>query len=118
MDVSHEEVLDLLRKWQSEKHIIHCTIMVNGVYAKALGLVDNFDNGVIHISFPKTQPMGQGNFIEFPIDGSEFRYSDVAHLPEPMRDKMAGHDSVLYIFRAGDVCLALDVLPPIQEWAK
>lgn len=120
MEISHEDVLGLLHKWKSENHIIHCTVMVNGVYAKIPGRLDSFENGIVHISLKKSTLaiLGEGTFLEFPIEGSEFHYDDAAHMPEPLRSKMAGYDSVLYIFRAGDVSVGLAIMPPIEEWAK
>jgi len=118
METSQQDALDLLRKWQAENRVIHCTISANGVIAKILGRIDTVENDTIHLSAAKSNvPLGEANFTEFPLTDSAFEYLDAAHTPEPLRNKLKGYDALLTVHRLG-VSLALAVLPPLDEWAK
>jgi len=117
MKVSEEEAVDLLHKWQAENRVIHCTVGTNGVVAKVLGRIDTMENKGVHLSAAKsTMPLGEANFVEFPLSDSVCEYADAEDVPEPLAGKLKGYDSILSVVRL-NVSVVLAVLPPLDELA-
>jgi hypothetical protein len=117
MDISVNEAIDLLMKWQSENRPVHCVALIRGVNLKILGLIDSVDNNVVRISQTKTKaPLGEATFLEFSIRNSEtLEYTDTAHMKELAISTMKGHDAVLTVTYRSGMIVGLDVLAPLDE---
>ena len=111
IQLSQQEVLDLLRKWLQEKRVIHVSLTADGVLAKIPGRLDEVTPETAQLSLTKsTFSAGPHTSVAFSLSNCAFEYSDAEHAPEPLRSQLKGYDALLYIYRTG-IGLGLAVLP-------
>lgn len=115
------EALSLLRKWKEEKRVIHASVSVarGALLIIMLCRLDEVTDIAIRLRVTKaTNPLGEHTFINLELTDAEFEFDVAENAPEPLKSKMAGHDSLLYIYlpRRG-VSVRLAVLPPLNELA-
>jgi hypothetical protein len=114
--ISKGEAIDLLRKWMNENRIVHISLTSAGVLTKVVSQIDEVDEFHALLSLKKsTMPLGQYTFVRLEFGAAtEFEYSAAEDAPEPLRTRIAGHDSLLYIYMPG-VGVGLAVLPPSPD---
>ena len=110
--ISRQEAVDLIRKWMDEDRIVHITFTSLSLLAKILAKIDEVDDIHVRLSMKKSNvPLGEYSFAVIELYQAKFEFGAAEDAPEPLRSKIAGHDSLLYIYLPSGLGIGFAVLP-------
>ena len=113
MNISNQEALDILRKWQSEGRIIWALIVYEGradASFTLFGRITRADHDHLEMdaSTMLDDPVGKKTSLKIGLKDSAFMFSDWRELPPEVADwTQKGFEGVLVIAPGGDMTCGL-----------
>jgi hypothetical protein len=112
MDISHQEAVDILRKWHSEERRIWATISLGKGIANAtlFGIIRKVTTEAVELNATGLieEPMGNKTNLKIELPNCAFDFSDWREAPADLTDSTKeGFDGILMIKISAECILGL-----------
>jgi hypothetical protein len=100
VDISRQQAVDVLHKWQDERRLVQGGILQSndGATSGFLGRIERLDNSSLAIDARSLFMLGDRCGLTLPLQEEDYSYSDWRDVPEDQRDRLRhGYDSALFI---------------------